>query len=132
MALSLSALGFIVAGAILATMTGANAQVVRHPSAFHRGLLLTPVQPIRPAGVAHTIFGSIAKMTTRKSFLLRLRSGRVLPVDATAAMASGRYSAPLYIGKQVVVGGALDARGLFVAQRVTRMTQIDRTTPEDR
>jgi hypothetical protein len=123
------------ASAILAlsvASTGAEAQIVRRgPSAFHRGLFLAPARPIRPTGADHTIFGAIVRYT-KSSFVLRLRTGRLINVDATAAISSGRYSAPLYVGKSVVVAGELDGHGILRAQSVTRMTRLDNSTTSDR
>jgi len=90
----------------------------------------------RPAPLAakapeHAVFGTIASLKGAR-FVLRLRTGRTLPVDASAAIASGRFSAPLFVGKIVVVTGTLDAAGTLHALTVTRFTRLDERTPRDR
>jgi hypothetical protein len=77
------------------------------------------------------LFGSIANLKGTR-FTLRLRTGRTLPVDASAAIDSGRFSAPLFVGKLVVVTGALDAAGTLHALTVSRFTRLDERTPRDR
>jgi hypothetical protein len=84
-----------------------------------------------PGGAVHFAFGEITKLE-RPVFVLRLRDGRTLDVDATAAIQSGRYSAPLFAGKFVVVKGDLDARGVMHAETVTRIERVDDATPKDR
>jgi hypothetical protein len=97
----------------------------------------TPVRGgVRPVPVAakapeHAVFGTIASLKGTR-FVLRTRIGRALPVDASAAIASGRFSAPLFVGKVVVVTGALDAAGTLHAVTVTRFTRLDERTPRDR
>jgi hypothetical protein len=96
-----------------------------------RGVAAAPV--VRPPrGASHLAFGEIARLVTHAGFVLRLRSGKTVNVDATAAAASGRFSEPLYVGKPVVVKGQFDARGTLYAQSVTRMTRVDDRTPPDR
>jgi hypothetical protein len=87
--------------------------------------------PAVPNGTQHTAFGEITRLT-KTTFSMRLRTGKTLQVDAASAIASGRYSAPLFVGKAVVVTGPLDAHGTLYAQTVTRMTEIDDRTPRDR
>jgi hypothetical protein len=78
----------------------------------------------------HNIFGTIVKLVLPK-FVLRTRTGRLLVVDATTALQRGSYSAPLFVGKVVVVGGAFNAASVLEAATVTRQTRLDRMTPAD-
>jgi hypothetical protein len=84
-----------------------------------------------PTGPAHFVFGEIAKLVSPR-LVLRLRDGRLLDVDAAAAIESGRFSAPLFAGKLVVIEGRLDALGVMHAESVTRTPRIDEATPKDR
>jgi hypothetical protein len=76
------------------------------------------------------VFGRI-ELLGRTTFVLRLRSGRRLPVDASAAIASGRFSSPLFIGKVVVLTGTIRPNGIFDAVTVTRLLRLDTTTRPD-
>jgi hypothetical protein len=76
-----------------------------------------------PARVGqHLLFGTIVAL--RGSFItVRLRNGRVQIVDATAAIANGDYSAPLFVGKIVSVDGV--SRGTtFIAAHIVRMENL--------
>jgi hypothetical protein len=80
--------------------------------------------------LAHAQYGTIESVSGTQ-LVLRLRSGKTLAVDASQAVASGEYSAPLVAGKVVVVEGSLRADGVFAAQRVTRLTRLDAQTAAD-
>jgi hypothetical protein len=118
--------------ALLAIAAFAPALAVAHPLpqiVLSRGA----VSRDRPSAVgrtAHNVFGTIVRLGTPK-FVLRTRTGRLLLVDATAAIQRGSYSAPLFVGKVVVVGGAYDAARVLQATTVTRQTRLDRMTPAD-
>jgi hypothetical protein len=79
---------------------------------------------------AHSAFGQIVRLGGT-AIVLRLRSGRLLNVDATAAIDAGRTSEPLFVGKLVMVTGGIDSRGTFLAQTVTRMSNLDSPTRPD-
>ena len=79
----------------------------------------------------HVVYGTIASLKGA-SLVVRTRSGRMQSVDATSALAAGTYSAPLFVGKVVAVGGSFDASHVLHAQTVTRMTRLDPTTGPDR
>jgi hypothetical protein len=121
----------LVAAALAAT--GASAQTLR------RATVVTPRAPqapqastvAAPAGPQHQVFGTIATLT-KTAFVLRTRTGRTIAVNAADAISSGRYSAPLFVGKVVVVSGPIDAHGVLYAQTVTRMTRIDDPNLRDR
>jgi hypothetical protein len=110
--------------------SGADAQLRPQPqTVLSRGAVST-ARP-KPIGRSvHNVFGSIVSIAGPK-FFLRTRFGRVIVVDATTAMQQGSYSAPLFVGKVVLVGGAYDAARVLHATTVTRMTRIDATTPRD-
>jgi hypothetical protein len=118
--------------ALVAIATLAPGLVLAHPlpqAVLSRGA----VSRDRPAPVGrslHNVFGTIVKLATPK-FVLRTRTGRLLMVDATTAIQRGSYSAPLFVGKFVVVGGAFNAASVLEATTVTRQTRLDRTTPAD-
>jgi hypothetical protein len=105
----------------------ASAQSVRYAPSIRRA---APPTPLPASAFAHDAFGEIARLEPG-GFVLRLRSGRALVVDASDAIASGRYSSPLFVGKLVVVTGGIDATGRFHAETVTRMARIDNSTRAD-
>ena len=124
------------AGAALAAVAfatgGAGAQLVRSgPSAFHRGMLIVRPVPGRRDPREHEVYGHIV-LVQKRALTLRLRSGRIVNVDTTAAIAAGRFSAPLFPGKIVLAAGTLDARGTLLAQSITRLTRLDAATAGDR
>jgi hypothetical protein len=88
------------------------------------------VRPAPAGAQRHNVFGTIVRLALPK-FTLRTRTGRIVLVDATDAIAKGTYSAPLFPGKFVVIGGAYDALHVLHAATITRMTSLDRTTPPD-
>jgi len=106
----------------------ASAQSARYAPAIRHAPAATPL----PASAfAHSAFGQIARLEPG-GFVMRLRSGSTLVVDASDAIASGRISQPLFVGKLVVVTGALETGGRFRAETVTRMARVDNTTRADR
>jgi hypothetical protein len=115
----------LVASAVVAGT--ASAQSARYAPAIRHAPAATPLPA---AAFAHSAFGQIARLQTG-GFVMRLRSGRALVVDASDAIASGRISQPLFVGKLVVVTGALEAGGRFRAETVTRMARVDDTTRAD-
>jgi hypothetical protein len=106
----------------------ASAQSVRYAPSIRRA---APPTPLPAAAFAHDVFGEIVRLYP-SGFVMRLRSGRALTVDASSAIASGRFSQPLFVGKIVLVTGGIDSRGTFLAETVTRITRIDNTTRADR
>lgn len=81
--------------------------------------------------IVHDLSGAIEALG-RTAFALRLRSGRLQRIDATDALASGRVSAPLYVGKLVDVTGSYDQRHVLHAETITRVPRVDASTPADR
>jgi hypothetical protein len=106
----------------------ASAQSTRYAPAI-RHVAPAPT-PLPASAFTHGAFGEIARLEP-SGFVLRLRSGRALVVDASDAIASGRYSAPIFVGKLVLVTGAIDGAGHFRAETVTRMARIDSSTRAD-
>ncbi len=97
------------------------------------------VRPSHPVPVAsktwrsvppgpHTVFGTIAALDGA-AVTIRLRSGRLVPIDATAALANGAFSAPLFVGKMVAVDGAVQ-NGKFVAAHIIRLTNLADFPPD--
>jgi hypothetical protein len=119
--------------AILALGALLSASIVQaHPlpqAVLSRGAV-NVARPVPVGRSLHNVFGTIVKIVSPK-FLLRTRYGRLLTVDATTALQRGTYSAPLFVGKVVVVGGMFDAASVFHATTVTRQTRLDRMTPAD-
>lgn len=76
----------------------------------------------------HVLYGTIVAVHTT-TFDLRARGGQVHHIDPTLAIQSGRYSAPLFVGKIVNVEGYISG-GTFHAQRITRMTKLDGAAPD--
>jgi hypothetical protein len=113
------AIGGSSAGAQTLVRTLPNHRAVAAPSG------VTPPGKPKPYVIPpHTVYGQIARLSAT-SFLLKLRSGRLLTVDDSVAVASGHYSAPLFVGKYVEVAGSLGTTGVLVAETITRMQQID-------
>jgi hypothetical protein len=127
-ALSLLAAALGASGAGAQTLRRTTFAVPRHPL-----VAATPVPAgtALPAGPTHQVFGTISKLA-KTEFVLRTRAGRLIDVDAAPAIAAGLYSAPLFVGKVVVVSGPLDAHGVLYAKTIIRMTRIDDSTLRDR
>jgi hypothetical protein len=87
-------------------------------------------RPVLIGRSPHHVFGSIVSIRGSR-FSLRTRSGRMLIVDDSVALARGTFSAPLFAGKIVVVAGEYDTLRVLHALTVTRQPRIDRTTPSD-
>jgi hypothetical protein len=68
---------------------------------------------------AHRYFGWLAH-AQGATLTLRLRTGRLLVIDASAAFAAARVAAPLFAGKPVCVDGFFAPRGVFRAVDVQR------------
>ena len=64
--------------------------------------------------------------------LVKARTGRDVRVDASDALRSGLYSAPLFVGKLVMISGYYDSLRTLHAQIITRETRIDGGTGPDR
>jgi hypothetical protein len=75
------------------------------------------------ATAPHGLFGTITLLNGAK-FTLRTVAGTVVHVDATQAIKSGDYSAPLYRGKRVLVTGTTGAGGVFQAVSVDRVNSL--------
>ena len=129
----------VVVASVLAAATlgpvAANAQARPQPQrVLSRGL--SDPAPARKPLVAtpnsdRLLYGRIEKISGNV-LLVRARNGRVLRVDATDALRDGTYSAPLFVGKLVLVAGYYDAAKLLHAESVTRVAHIDASTGADR
>jgi hypothetical protein len=126
----------IAISVVAASVAQAQAQNELRRPATIRGIPVplatpTPVATPFPIGPTHIASGTIARITG-SILLLELRNRRPLRVDATYAIARGSYSAPLFIGKIVIVEGRFGRDGTLFATTVTRMSKLDATTPLDR
>ena len=63
---------------------------------------------------------------------VRSRTGRLLRVDASDAVRSGTYSAPLFVGKLVLITGYYDAAQTLHAQTITRQARLNAQSGADR
>jgi len=91
------------------------------------------VSPARSTDVPrplHFVFGTLVAIRGSE-LTMRTRRGILLKVDAAAAIAAGTYSAPLFVGKVVVLGGSYEGPRTFHAQTITRIPRLDATTGPD-
>jgi hypothetical protein len=131
------------AQSILATAVLTALAVAAQPAMATVQRAVTVVKAARPAAAAtpasaktwhsvpmgaHTLYGTISALSGSQ-LLLRLRNGRSLPVDASAAIASGSFSAPLFVGKMVTIDGALQ-NGKYVAAHIIRLTNLEDLPPD--
>jgi hypothetical protein len=79
----------------------------------------------------HVVYGTL-NFVRGSALVLQTRRGALIHVDAAAAIASGMYSAPLFVGKVVAVGGYYDASRVLHASNVQRLSKLDATTNPDR
>ena len=70
-------------------------------------------------GPQHRFFGTLVGVTG-SALVIRLRSGRLLNVDASSAFGLGHVSEPLFLGKPTVVDGTLGPNGTLAASAVRR------------
>ncbi len=129
-------LAVVTVAAMFGSLAPARAQNEMRRPATVRGVPvpITTAAPIAtplPVGPTHVAFGTIAKMTG-SILTVVLRNRRPVRVDATWAIANGYYSAPLFIGKLVVVEGRFARDGTLFAKTITRMSKVDESTPLDR
>jgi hypothetical protein len=93
-----------------------------------------PQRPVRPLVVPpaatwravptgrHTFYGTITRIAGTL-ITVRLRNGDLQNVDASAAIAHGDYSSPLFVGKFVSVDGN-QRNGTFIAAHVFRLASL--------
>jgi len=109
-----------------------GAQVVRPAGPVVRPAT-APGAVTRPAGsqaTANAVAGTITEVSGN-ILTIKLRDGRTQRVDATTAVTHGSYSAPLFVGKIVLIEGTRAANGTFDAVRVTRLPSLNQL-PADR
>lgn len=88
----------------------------------------TPTPPTTPRS-PHEVFGAIESINGSQ-LTIRLRSERLLQVDATTAIEQQR-STQLFIGRPVAVEGTYDAKGTLHADHIYRV-KTSVPWPEDR
>jgi predicted acetyltransferase len=109
---------WVSAWVVLAALTG-----VTGTAAFAWG------QPAH-AGAQHLVCGIVHKVNGAK-FALETRDGKVVQVDASAAIKAER-SAALYEGLAVSAAGKLNKSGALQAETVIRIKSSRALWPEDR
>jgi hypothetical protein len=124
-----AATGALLAACVFAASIPAGADTAQDRVRIGPGMRRNIDLPTK--GPEHVMFGKIARLSG-PYFALQLRTNRVVNVDATLAVQSGAYSAPLFVGKIVMVTGKLDASGTLHANAVSRYMRIDRATLPDR
>ncbi len=87
--------------------------------------IVTPV----PIGPVRTAVGTIARIAG-PILTVTLRTRRQLRVDASLALARGSYSAPLFVGKYVILQGRFARDGTLLATTITRLPRLDATIPD--
>ncbi len=75
------------------------------------------------AAAPHGIFGTITALQSPQ-LTLRSIAGATVHVDASVAIKSGDYSAPLFVGKRVLVTGTTGPNGVFRAVSVDRVDSL--------
>jgi len=83
-----------------------------------------------PAAAEHMVCGIVHKVNGAK-FALETRDGKIVPVNAAAAIKAER-SATLYEGLAVSAEGKLDKSGTLQAETVIRIKTSRALWPEDR
>ena len=122
---------FLLAAAACAATPASAAPATQH--VLSRGAVGNPsATPKTALGKANHIFFGRLESIEGKMMSLRTRSGRVWSVDATEAVASGNYSAPLFVGKIVEVDGYFRDSHVLQATGIMRMGTLDRATPPDK
>jgi hypothetical protein len=125
-----NALTALVLPLALLVNAGANAQLssaTRPRAESLRPGIVTATPPGRP----HMVVGTISRVAGA-NLVVELRTRRLLHVDASPALASGRYSAPLFVGKFVIIEGTYGTDGTLFATSITRLPRIDSESPQDR
>ncbi len=79
----------------------------------------------------HVVYGTITQIQG-SVLTVALRDGRQRRVDASPAIRSGTYSAPLYVGKIVAIAGSYEADGTLSATTISKLGRADGTAPPDR
>jgi hypothetical protein len=121
---------------LIAATVAAGSQAVAQTTIRRPAPVAVPVRPNTntPPNTRlpqHFVSGAIVKINGRL-LLVQLRDRRLVRVDATSPLATGRYSAPLFIGKFVIVEGSYAADGTLLATTITRLPRLDSSTPADR
>jgi hypothetical protein len=129
-------LASIIVAAVAGSCAAAPAQTELRRPAIVRGVPVpvptpTAVATPLPVGPTHSAFGTIEKITG-SILVVVLRNRRPIRVDASYAIAHGSYSAPLFVGKIVIVEGRFGRDGTLFATTITRMNRLDASTPLDR
>ncbi|HTU81384.1 MAG TPA: DUF5666 domain-containing protein [Candidatus Acidoferrales bacterium] len=118
-----------LAAVLLASLTGlAPTTAVKVPleRTTRPGTTPTP-SALYEATHVRLIYGTITAIRNKTEIVVRLRTGYAQRVDATEVLRTGRYSAPLFVGKLVAVTGHLEAGGAILATSITRATTLKHT-----
>jgi hypothetical protein len=85
----------------------------------------------RAAAPPNALFGTLTAVDGAK-LTLKLRDDSSVAVDATRAVARGAFSAPLFVGKTVLVQGTKHAGAAFDAVRILRIDDLSSVKIPDR
>lgn len=131
--LSLAAGMTIVAALLAALPSHAGAQLRPAPQRVLSRGATSPVrtQASDPARHGDRVLYGRIEAIRGSALVVRARSGRLFRVDASEALRTDTYSAPLFVGKIVVIDGYDGAKALH-ATSVMRMGNLDAGTPPDR
>ena len=112
------------------TVFGLKSAAAAAGAPTHRFAIAAAPAAAPPTGQPpHAIAGTIVAVKGTQ-LTLHPRTGPDVTVDASAAIANGTYSAPLFKGKIVVVQGTRAANGTFRAVSVTRVDALKGISPD--
>jgi hypothetical protein len=78
----------------------------------------------------HRLFGEIVALQGTRAEV-RSRTGRIIEVDCGPAIRTGHFSAPLFVGKLVLVEGLYSPDRIMHAARITRLPRLEPTLAPD-
>ncbi|MBV8491031.1 MAG: hypothetical protein JO199_10935 [Candidatus Eremiobacteraeota bacterium] len=77
------------------------------------------------------VYGTVSKIESKSAIVVKLRNGYPQRVDMTEVLRTGRYSAPIFIGKIVAVTGRIEpATGALRASTLVRATKLPQMKEE--
>ncbi len=118
-------LSLVAAGIALLVASAPAAATTTHVLRVVPRAQLSNARPSRRGHplAAHHVFGTIVGINGN-TLALKLRSGRMISIDATTAIANNDYSYPLFNGKTVAIDGAYASPAVFTATHVFAITTL--------